>query len=543
MESFENNNTPQANEHTEVPTAPAQEYSAQPVQEPDACAPTGQNSTYRNAGVGRKESPFANSPYMMNRQNPGYQPDYQNQPSYRDYPNPGQTSQLYGYQRPRPQQPAAAPSPQPSFPPKQEKKQNKSGKSVFKTVLAAVLVLALVLGSCAVTATMVNNRWKEENRLMQESFNQQIGAMQQQIQAIENADNGNYQADPVPGSPVITGEYLTPSQVYAQNVDAVLMITAYAGSQNSYTAYSTGSGFFISADGYTLTNCHVIDGASSVTVTTRDGTRYAAAIVGYDATNDVALLKVEAENLPCVAIGSSAQLIVGDQVAAIGNPLGELTSTMTVGYVSGKERDVTTDGTTINMIQTDAAINSGNSGGPLFNMKGEVVGITTAKYSGNSSSGASIEGIGFAIPIDDVMKVVADLKEYGYVKSAYMGIMVRDLNAEMAEIYGLPVGAYVDSVEAGGPAANAGLKAKDIITGIGEHTVSSMSDLTRALRTFEPGDTTTVYIYRGGAQLQLQITLTERPRDVDSTTPSQPDAEMPNEGSYEDWYDYFFPFG
>jgi serine protease Do len=176
-------------------------------------------------------------------------------------------------------------------------------------------------------------------------------------------------------------------------------------------------------------------------------------------------------------------------------------------------------------------------------MKGEVVGITTAKYSGNSSSGASIEGIGFAIPIDDVMKVVADLKEFGYVKSAYMGIMVRDLNVEMAEIYGLPVGAYVDSVEAGGPAAKAGMQAKDIITGLGEFTIRNMSDLTRALRTFEPGDTTTVYIYRAGAQLQLRITLMERPREADTTTPTEPESGMPNEGSYEEWFDYFFPFG
>lgn len=539
MDTFENNDIPQVNEHTETPPAPAQDSAAWTAQEPDVYGPTSENGTYRNAGAGRKESPFANSPYVMNHQSNGNQPNYTQYPYYQNYQNVGQTSQLYGYPPQQPQQPAATPPVQPEFPPKQEKSGKKSGRSVFKTVLSAVLVLALVLGSCVVTASVVNSRWKEENRQMQEAFQQQMDAMQQQIQSIDKSGN----SPAVSGKPVASGELLSPSQVYAQNVDAVVMIAGYVGTQNSYTAVSTGSGFFISADGYVLTNCHVIEGATSVSVTTKDGNRHGAAIVGYDATNDVALLKVDAGKFPYVTIGSSADLIVGDQVAAIGNPLGELTSTMTVGYISGKERDVTTDGTTINMIQTDAAINSGNSGGPLFNMKGEVVGITTAKYSGNSSSGASIEGIGFAIPIDDVMKVVADLKEYGYVKSAYMGIMVRDLNAEMAEIYGLPVGAYVDSVEAGGPAAEAGMKAKDIITGIGEHTIRNMSDLTRALRTFEPGDTTTVYIYRGGAQLQLQITLMERPRDTDTTTPTQPESEMPNEGSYEDWYDYFFPFG
>lgn len=539
MDTFENNDIPQGNEHTEPAPTPVQETPVWNTPEPTVYAPSSENSTHRNAGVGRKESPFADSPYVMNHHNSGNQPDYQTYQYYQNRQNVGQTSEGYGYQRPQPQQPV-----QPEFPPKQEKTRKKNGKIVFKTILSAVLILALVLGSCVVTASVVNSRWEEENQKMQESFNQQIGAMQQQIQSIEESSNSPVASgNSVSGSPVATGESLSPSQVYAKNVDAVVMIAGYVGTRNSYTAISTGSGFFISADGYVLTNCHVIEGANSVSVTTRNGKRYDAAIVGYDATNDVALLKVDAGEFPYVTIGSSADLIVGDQVAAIGNPLGELTSTMTVGYVSGKERDVTTDGTTINMIQTDAAINSGNSGGPLFNMKGEVVGITTAKYSGNSSSGASIEGIGFAIPIDDVMKVVADLKEFGYVKSAYMGIMVRDLNVEMAEIYGLPVGAYVDSVEAGGPAAKAGMQTKDIITGLGEFSIRNMSDLTRALRTFEPGDTTTIYIYRAGAQLQLRITLMERPREADTTTPTEPESGMPNEGSYEDWYDYFFPFG
>ena len=181
---------------------------------------------------------------------------------------------------------------------------------------------------------------------------------------------------------------------------------------------STGSGFIVTKDGYVVTNQHVVDGKGSITVITTDGTEYPAVLVGADEANDVALLKVDALNLRPVTLGSSAELIVGDQVAAIGNPLGTLTSTLTVGYVSAKERDVTTDGFAINMLQTDAAINSGNSGGPLFNMRGEVVGITTAKYSGTSASGASIEGVGFAIPIDDVMDILPDLANYGYVNSS-----------------------------------------------------------------------------------------------------------------------------
>ena len=418
---------------------------------------------------------------------------------------------------------------------KAPRKKQRRGVPVWLCILLAAV---LVIVSSGVTVVLWDQHWQVKMDDLTRAMNDKHNALQQQINSLPGGGAGA--AGTVEG-------WLTPGQVYARNVDAVVAVECtvqdYSVFGQAEVYDSFGSGFIISEDGYVLTNCHVIEGATSVSVTTRNGSRHGAAIVGYDATNDVALLKVDAGKFPCVTIGSSADLIVGDQVAAIGNPLGELTSTMTVGYVSGKERDVTTDGTTINMIQTDAAINSGNSGGPLFNMKGEVVGITTAKYSGNSSSGASIEGIGFAIPIDDVMKVVADLKEFGYVKSAYMGIMVRDLNVEMAEIYGLPVGAYVDSVEAGGPAAKAGMQAKDIITGLGEFTIRNMSDLTRALRTFEPGDTTTVYIYRAGAQLQLQITLMERPREADTTTPTEPESGMPNEGSYEEWFDYFFPFG
>ena len=530
MDTFENHDI-RPDTVSENP-APQQGNTQQLSGEKPVYAPTAENGTYRNAGVGRKESPFANSPYVMQHQQTNY-----SQPGQYGYPYQAQN---YGYQAPQRQE-------VPREQPKQEpKKQKRSG---FKTVLSAILVLALVAGSCFVTASLVDSRWQEQNRQMQDTFNQQIGDMQQKIAEIEaNTKTPASTGESVSGSPVAV-QGLTPSQVYAQNVDAVVIVYSYSNASGNYyspsTVASTGSGFFISEDGYLLTNHHVIDGAVNVTVTTRSGQTHTATIVGSDATNDVALLKVDGQNMPHVTLGSSADLIVGDQVAAIGNPLGELTSTMTVGYVSGKERDVTTDGTTINMIQTDAAINSGNSGGPLFNMKGEVIGITTAKYSGNSSSGASIEGIGFAIPIDDVMNVVSDLMEFGYVKSAYMGIVVRDMDMTVAEIYGLPVGVYVDSVEADGPAAKAGMKAKDIIIGIGGVSITNRSELTKALRGFEPGDTTTVRVFRSGAELELTITLVERPADADTSVQTQPetDQQLPDGGSYEDWYDYLYPFG
>ena len=239
-------------------------------------------------------------------------------------------------------------------------------------------------------------------------------------------------------------------------------------------------------------------------------------------------------------------------------PLGELTSTQTVGYVSAKDRSVNTDGTIINMLQTDAAINSGNSGGPLFNMNGEVVGITTAKYSGSTSSGASIEGHWLCHSINDVMKLVDDLMEYGYITGqAYLGVTInsRDLDASTAAAYGLPVGARVESVTEGSCAQKAGLQAGDIITALGDQKVSGYSDLVYALRNFSAGDATTVSVYRAGQELTLQITFDEKTADtvtgpVVTTEPSeatgdgeQPSQdEIPESGSYEDWYDYFYRF-
>jgi len=274
-------------------------------------------------------------------------------------------------------------------------------------------------------------------------------------------------------------------------------------------------------------------------VGTYDGSEYPATIVGTYADNDIAVLKVEATGLPAVTVGSSDELIIGDMVVAIGNPLGTLSSTQTVGYVSGKDRDVATDGSLISMIQTDAAINSGNSGGPLFNMRGEVVGITTAKYTGTSGTGATIEGIGFAIPIDDVKGIIADLIEFGYVTGAYMGVTVQNTDEESAAMFGLPVGAYILGVEKGGAADRAGIQPKDIIIDLGGYKVTGITTLTRALRNFKAGDTTTVTLIRSGGQMELEITLDEKPQ----TTETAPVETTPTtEGRVEgfDPFRYFF---
>ena len=251
---------------------------------------------------------------------------------------------------------------------------------------------------------------------------------------------------------------------------------------------------------------------------------------------------MEASNLPAAPLGSSTDLVIGDMVVAIGNPLGELASTQTVGYVSGIDREVSTDGlTTISMIQTDAAINPGNSGGPLFNMHGEVIGITTAKYSGTTGSGASIEGIGFAIPIDDVEPLIDDLIDFGYVTGAYMGVTVQNTDAEAAAQFGLPTGAYIVSVDKGGAADRAGIQAKDIVIGLDEIEVSNVTDLTRALRKYKAGDSATVKLIRGGREMSLVIVLDEKPQQTTpaETEPQKP-SQQPQQDSYDEMFDYFF---
>ena len=502
MENYENEELRQEPFHQE----PAPAEPEQPAYQPNSY-----QQPYHGTGAGRKESPFANSPYVMNQNQPGTDP-YHCQNTY-------------------------VPPVPPHEPPHKPKKQKKSGGKTWKAVLCAVLALAVVAGSCGITAMLINNKWEKRTANMMASMNKKIGELQDQIGVVP--DEFHVQMDPT----VI----MAPGAVYQNNVQSVVLVSSKVTSQmfgQTTTGVSTGSGFVLTEDGYVVTNHHVVDGTSGVTVTMHDGKEYEAKVVGSDKTNDVALLKIEEDvKLPAVKVGSSDALSVGDPVVAIGNPLGELTSTLTVGYVSAKERDVTTDGTTINMIQTDAAINSGNSGGPLFNLSGEVVGITTAKYSGNSSSGASIEGIGFAIPIDDVMPLVNDLMNYGYINSAYLGVMVSDMDTATASYYGLPVGAYVQEVTPGYCAEEAGLQAKDIIVAIGDIDVDNVSELTKALRKFKAGDTTTVTVFRSGREVTMSITLDEKPQETPVEVPSVPgNGQMPEDGSYEDWYNYFYPF-
>ncbi len=390
-------------------------------------------------------------------------------------------------------------TPLPEYTPAKKKEKKKKGKWLLRTV-AALLIVALVACGCGVTAVVTTIYWENQLELEKQVLANRVNALQQQMDAFKNNINSSI--------PSVPQGAMTPAEVYAQNVDAVVAVLC-----NVTGGQSFGTGFLISADGYIVSNYHVVEGAVSVSVNTTDGKSHPARLIGYDSVYDVSLLKIEGFDFPCVKLGSSDALAVGDQVAAIGNPLAdELASTLTVGYVSGKERRVTTDGSSINMIQTDAAINSGNSGGPLFNMRGEVVGITTAKYSGTSSTGATIEGIGFAVPVDDIKDSIDDLREFGYIRSAYLGVMVREMDAATAEMYGLPLGVYVDSVTPGNCAQRAGVQAKDIIINLGGYKIESLADLTRALRKLPADEQTTVTVYRAGREISMYITLEEKPQ-------------------------------
>ena len=324
-----------------------------------------------------------------------------------------------------------------------------------------------------------------------------------------------------------TDKLMSAAEVYASNVNSTVGITTsittnFWGYQT--TSAASGSGFIISDDGYILTNHHVIEDSSAITVALYDGTTYDAKVIGYDASNDIAVLKVEAEGLEPVVLGDSANMNVGDSVVAIGNPLGELTFSLTSGAVSAMDREVTLSGNiTMDLIQTDCAINSGNSGGALFNMYGEVIGITNAKYS-SSSGEASIDNIGFAIPINDIMPIVESIIEKGYIAKPYIGVTITDVSAE-AQAYGIPVGAAVQSVTEGAPAKKAGLQTNDVITAVNGQAITNSNDLVEFVGIREPGDELTLTVYRMGQTLELKLTVEEQ---ISSATAQQEQVQSQN---------------
>jgi len=303
----------------------------------------------------------------------------------------------------------------------------------------------------------------------------------------------------------------TAAEVYAQNVNSTVAITT--SMVMNYFGYDTlsggsGSGFIITDDGYILTNYHVVEGAEKITVETYGGDKYTAELVGYDESNDIAVLKVDAKNMTPVVFGDSDKIAVGEDVVAIGNPLGELHFSLTRGVISALDRDVSFSGNMhLKLIQTDCAINSGNSGGALFNMYGEVIGITNAKASGSGFS-APVDNIAFAIPVNTVVGIVEQIMTKGEISTPYIGISVMPVSDDL-QAYGIPAGAEVVSVNEDSPAEEAELQEKDIIVAANGEDVTDSDDLVKIIRSCKPGDEVELTVYRQGETVEITVTVSE----------------------------------
>ena len=344
---------------------------------------------------------------------------------------------------------------------------------------------------------------------------------------------------------------MTDAEVYAAGVNSVVSINVTGTSGTNFFGQpvrtaSAGSGFVLTKDGYIVTNYHVVKDGETVKVTMYNGDEYEAKYVGGDEDYDIAVIKVEAQDLQPVTLGDSSTLNVGDHVLAIGNPLGELTFSMSGGMVSCVNRAINVDGTPFNMIQTDASINPGNSGGPLFNQYGEVVGIVSAKYS--STGNESVEGLGFAIPINDVFAMIQDIMTNGYVTNKpYLGVTAGTMTEQMAAQYRYDItsGVFIYSVEEDSAADQAGLKMGDVITKVDGTAITSMEDLTVAKKQYSAGDTCTLTVYREGQETTVELTWGAVPADQQSNVSSEEQTQDNSQSGNgymnpNDLFNYFF---
>lgn len=307
---------------------------------------------------------------------------------------------------------------------------------------------------------------------------------------------------------------MTAEQIYPLACRQVVGVSTAGTVQNIFgQVISTGvagTGVVLSEDGYIITNYHVIERAygagQPITAVTHDGVSYPAQVVGVESDSDLAVLKIEAAGLEPASLGESDSLTVGQTVYAVGNPLGELTYTMTSGIVSAMDRRITTgENVTVNMFQFDAAVNNGNSGGPLYNAYGQVVGIVTAKYSAGG-----MEGLGFAIPISDACYIANELITRGYVPGkAYLGLRLSDVSSSAARYFGMVPGVYVNSVEAGSAAETAGLRHGDIVTAVNDVAVRDVDDMVALVRQYRAGDSARLTVYRGGVYSTVTVVFDE----------------------------------
>jgi len=401
-------------------------------------------------------------------------------------------------------------------PPKKEKSGWPAGLVIAVTLVCSLLAGAFGAGGMYLATTFMDDAKPSTNGA------QPNNSGSSQSTTILEGDRENVVIDI---TKIDTSKVMTQAEVYAANVNSTVGITTSITTNlwgYQTTSAASGSGFVFSKDGYILTNYHVVDDSTSITVSMYDGTTYDAKLVGYDESNDVAVLKVEATDLVPVVLGNSDNLNVGDSVVAIGNPLGELTFSLTAGSISAKDRDITmSNGSSMQLLQTDCAINSGNSGGALFNLYGEVVGITNAKYSSSSSSStASIDNIGFAIPINKARSIAESIIEKGYVSKPYVGVSVATVSEE-TQMYGLPQGASVQQIVENSPAAEAGLQINDIITHVNGNEIASSNDMVAAVRNAAIGDELKLTVYRMGKTVEITVTVGEQKTSVQEQEQSQ----------------------
>lgn len=331
----------------------------------------------------------------------------------------------------------------------------------------------------------------------------------------------------------------TTTEIVKKTADSVVEIATESvvtgGFAQQYVQQGAGSGVIISEDGYIITNQHVIDGAENIQVTLRDGTKsYTAALIGSDQENDIALLKVDAKGLSPATFGNSSEIAVGDYVVAIGNPLGELGGTVTDGIVSALAREVTIEGNNMTLLQHNAQISPGNSGGGLFNADGELIGIVNAK-----DSATEVEGIAFAIPINNVLDIIEDLQNYGYVTGKVdLGMQFTDITSrDTAFFYGVnKTGCYVVSVTKDSNADTAGFRAGDLITKVNGTDVSTSADIEAVLKDAKVGDKVDFTVYRSGRTANIELTLDEYTPTGNASPKSGGQQEYRDEDIWSDMF-------
>jgi len=382
-------------------------------------------------------------------------------------------------------------------------KRRERGRKIGRFIRAVCLLIACTMMSGAAAYWVMDYRFERGDFTIVEERQVVLGGS-------HNQQGGNL-AYPVS----VSGVSMPPEDIYDMALAHVVGIktelanSGGSSSSQSSTTIVSGTGFIISNDGYILTNYHVIETADQnglpIIVHLYDGTTYEAEVIGYESNNDFAVIKIDAKGLIPAVIGNSDNVRVGQRVYAVGNPFGDLVYTMTDGIVSALDRVVTVEGKSINMFQFSAAVNSGNSGGPVYDSYGEVIGIVTAKWRRES-----VEGIGFAIPINDAIQTAADLIEHGYITGRpLMGITVETVTPGQADYLEWVVGAYIRSVLPDSAAETAGLQVGDIITKLGDAEVNSLDSLLFTLRRYRAGDTVTVTVWRGGEEIEMVITFDE----------------------------------